>query len=242
VGRLGGALLIDRTEDARMLQHLRMVPGLRVVQATTADEVQRMAALPDYAFKVALISTAFQLPELEPLVEPLRERFKLHSLSGIVFGPRPTAQLRAYLAELGFMLALWRPFDDNALRFQINRALAGGPRMGPTRRELRVPMDCHARVTSGNRAKDAIIYSLSQSGAFLATPCPSAKGARVEVDLQLPDRPLSLSARVMHTNVPGNLQRPGAPVGMGVRFLDASHHAQHELACVVEARRRTLHL
>ncbi len=225
-----------------MMQHLRMVPGLRVVQATTADEVLRLAALPDYAFQVALVSTGFQLPELEPLVEPLRDRFKLHSLSGIVYGARPAPDVRAYLADLGFMLALWRPFDENALRFQINRALARSPRLGATRRELRVPMDCRATVTSANRAKDALVYSLSQSGAFLATPCPSAKGARVEVDLRLPERSLSLSARVVHTNVPGNLQRPGAPLGMGVRFLDASHYAQHELARVVEVRRRTLHL
>lgn len=225
-----------------MLQHLRMLPGLRVVQAATADEVQRMAALPEYAFQVALVSTDFPLPELEQAVEPLRERFKLHSLSGIVYGGRPTPEMRAYLAELGFMLALWRPFDENTLRFQINRALARAPRMGATRREFRVPMDCHAAVTGASRAKDAIVYSLSQSGAFLATPCPSARGARIELDLRLPDRPLWLSALVMHTNVPGNLQRSGAPVGMGVRFLDPSHASQLELALVVESRRRALHL
>jgi hypothetical protein len=112
--------------------------------------------------------------------------------------------------------------------------------MGAARTALRVPMECRARVSGGHRSKDAFVYSLSRRGAFLATPRPSATGARVEVNLMLPDRQLTLPARVVHTNVPGNLQRACAPIGMGVRFLDPSPHVQLELDRIVEGRHRAL--
>jgi hypothetical protein len=43
-------------------------------------------------------------------------------------------------------------------------------------------------------------------------------GAELEMEIRLPSGPVSLSAIVMFANVPGNLQRPNLPLGMGVRF------------------------
>jgi len=240
MARRGDVLLIDDVSDANLVQRLRTLPGLRVVRAATPDAVARLARLPEYAFRVALVSAEFPLPALEAAVEPLRQRLDEGDLVGLVFGERPAPEASESFEQLGFTLTLWQPFDDHTLRFQLNRAFLRGRRMGAARTELRVPMDCRARVSGGHRSKEAFVYSLSRRGAFLATPRPSATGARVEVNLMLPDRQLTLPARVMHTNVPGNLQRACAPIGMGVRFLDPSPHVQLELDRIVESRHRAL--
>ncbi len=240
MARRGDVLLIDDVSDADLVRRLRTLPGLRVVRAATPDAVARLARLPEYAFRVALISADFPVPALEAAVHPLRERLDEGDLVGVVYGERPAPEASDDLERMGFTLTLWRPFDDHTLRFQLNRAFLRGRRMGAARTELRVPMDCRAKVTGGHRSKEAFVYSLSRRGAFLATPRPSATGAKVEVNLMLPDRQLTLPARVVHTNVPGNLQRACAPIGMGVRFLDPSPHVQVELDRIVENRHRNL--
>ncbi len=240
MARRGDVLLIDDVADADLVRRLRTLPGLRVVRAASPDAVQRLARLPEYAFRVALVSAEFPLPALEAAVEPLHENLESGDLVGIVLGERPAPEACRHFEDIGFTLTLWRPFDDHALRFQLNRAFLRGRRMGSARTELRVPMDCRARVAGGHREKEAFVYSLSRRGAFLATPRPSATGARVEVNLMLPDRVLTIPARVMHTNVPGNLERACAPIGMGVRFLEPSLHVQQELDRIVEARHRSL--
>lgn len=240
MARRGDVLLIDDVADADLVRRLRTLPGLRVVRAATPDAVRRLANLPEYAFRVALISADFPIPALEDAIEPLRQRFDEGDLVGVVFGDRPTPEAGEHLEQMGFTLTLWRPFDDHTLRFQMNRAFLRGRRMGAARTELRVPMDCRATISGGHRSKEAFVYSLSRHGAFLATPRPSATGARVDVSLLLPERSLSIPARVVHTNVPGNLQRACAPIGMGVRFLDPSPHVQLELDRIVETRNRSL--
>ncbi len=40
----------------------------------------------------------------------------------------------------------------------------------------------------------------------------------------------------MFSNVPGNLQRPNLPLGLGVRFLDFSPEATHLLQRVIGER------
>ena len=53
-------------------------------------------------------------------------------------------------------------------------------------------------------------------------------------------RILPLRARVMHTNVPGNLQRVSVPLGMGVRFEDPGSHDVARLDRLIQQRHRTL--
>jgi len=93
---------------------------------------------------------------------------------------------------------------------------------------------------SGGREKEALVYSVSPGGAFLATPRPSMRGARVSVQLPLPAGNLSLDGRVLYTNVPGNLQRPDLPVGMGVAFDAPSSEAERELRFAVAQTLLTL--
>ena len=100
----------------------------------------------------------------------------------------------------------------------MNRAFLRARGEGPTRGELRAPLAWRASIHVAGRRKEAKVYNLSERGAFLETPRPSIVGAKVDVELQLPRGPRSLPGKVLHTNVTGNLLRPHAPIGMGIRL------------------------
>jgi hypothetical protein len=124
------------------------------------------------------------------------------------------------MRRCGVDLALWEPIGNYALRFQLNRAMATAAGMDALRGEERTPTGWKARIISRGRSKAAAVYSMSGGGAFLVTQRPSQRGARIAVEFELPERPLSLDAEVVYTNVPGNLQRRRLPDGMAIRFLD----------------------
>jgi len=132
-----------------------------------------------------------------------------------------------------------KPADDVRLRFQLNRALAATDQES-VRRDQRAPTDWRARILGAGREKVALVYSLSPGGAFLATPRPSMRGARVSVVLPLPAGNLSLESQVLYTNVPGNLLRADLPVGMGVAFQDPPPEAERELRFAVAQTLLTL--
>ena len=46
---------------------------------------------------------------------------------------------------------------------------------------------------------------------------------------------MALEARVLTTNVPGNIQKTPMPMGMGVEFLEVPEEARRALADQVEA-------
>jgi hypothetical protein len=121
------------------------------------------------------------------------------------------------------------------LRFQVNRAL-NGDRADHGRAKPRVPTFLVARIHSGGRTKDAVVYSLSETGAFLETPRASMDGAAIEVELRLPGEVLTVHAQVVFSNVPGNLQRPNLPLGMGVHFGDMPRDARKRITEYVDDR------
>jgi hypothetical protein len=86
------------------------------------------------------------------------------------------------------------------------------------RSNLRAPADWPVAVWAAGRRKPARIYTLSASGAYLATWRPSLPGATLRVDLPVPPGSLQVQARAVMTNVPGTFLRNNLPVGMGVRF------------------------
>jgi hypothetical protein len=47
-------------------------------------------------------------------------------------------------------------------------------------------------------------------------------GAMVEIELRLPANHIRVRGEVIFSNVPGNLQRPNLPMGMGIRFAGVS--------------------
>ena len=161
------------------------------------------------------------------------------SVTGIAVGPLADAA-RQRLRDAGVSLALPRGFDDEALRFQVNRAFLAARAPGPARRELRAPFPWRATVRVGGRRKEAFVYNLSSGGAFLATARPSPGGASLELELPWPGGSLTLAARVVHTQVPGNLRAERAPLGMGVRFEDLVAARRAELLAAVTERSRAL--
>lgn len=159
----------------------------------------------------------------------------------LAVGPRPgdPARLDALRAG-GVQLAVWEPFVDGELRFLLNRAV--GEPGSEHRREPRVPTRLDARVVSATGEKRVGVYNLSVGGAFLETTRPTGVGGRVTVRIALPGGELTLPARVRSANVPGNLQRPNLPLGMGVEFEQLDPSASAALAAYVEARQRDFRL
>ena len=61
-------------------------------------------------------------------------------------------------------------------------------------------------------------------------------GAKIGIQLRLPDQEISTRGEVIFCNVPGNLQRPNLPLGMGVRFDDLDRQSQKAILAYVQLR------
>jgi hypothetical protein len=238
VARHGEVLLIAEGAPPSASLLLRRLRGLgfRASQVHHTDELRRSLDRPDLRFRAVLLSTRIPSARLTAFAASLRRHLASGGLTGLAVGSAPAPGIRQLLREVGFTLALWLPFDDHTLRFQVNRAFLRTRRQGPARGELRAPLPCRVTVHAAGRRKEAQLYNLSQCGAFLQTPRPSTVGAEIEVELQLPAGPRSLPASVRHTNVPGNLLRPQVPIGMGIRFEEPSAAISDDLARIVAER------
>jgi hypothetical protein len=238
VARQREVLLIaeDGADSASLLlQRLRGL-GFRTTWARHRDELERSLARPDPPLRAVLLGTGVPSASLSGLAVPLRHYLASGEATGLAVGGAATPGIRRRLRELGFTLALWRPFDDHTLRFQVNRAFLRARGRGPARSELRAPLACQVEVLTAGRYQAARLYNLSEGGAFLETPRPSRVGAEIGVELQLPTGPRSLPASVQHINAPGNLLRPQVPVGMGIRFRNPSPAVSGDLARIVAQR------
>lgn len=191
--------------------------GFRVVRSKTPEEAIALRAERGFQFGAVLIDSQFPATDLRNALEAIRSRLESSELAFIATGPCPDDETRARLKDGGVELALWDPIGDHTLRFQLNRALAN---IHPNfmRGEPRVPTDWRVCVFMGGRQKSADVYSISRGGAFLATPQPSMFGSEIAVEFPLPTGRTTMDARVIYTNVPGNLKSPKLPNGMAVRF------------------------
>jgi hypothetical protein len=241
VSRGKNLLLIDAgpVPMEELSQRLREL-GYRVLRTKTVE--QGHAALSDFRFAMgaALIPPELPVPDLSRAVDALRAASTGQRLRFMAAGVRPDAQERSLLRRAGVELALWEPFDDHTLQFQVNRALAQGPPPPRKRHAVRVPTSWPVRVTTGKREKHAKIYCVSAEGAYLATPRPSLPKALVHFSLPLPAGEVRLSGEVVMTNVPGNLVRDNLPVGMGVRFTGFSREIEQSLLAFTEERNLAL--
>jgi hypothetical protein len=214
--------------------------GYRAEVVVSAGQLHALLAADEAAPRALLL--AADLPEA-PLASALAAAgpaLREGRVTGIAMGPWPAEPLRERLREAGFVLALPRGFEDETLRFQINRAFLAARPPGAARRELRAPFAWRATVRADERRKEAFVYSLSRGGAYLATARPSLPGARIALELPLGGQLCALPAVVVHTHVPGNLASPRAPHGMGVRFEALRAAWDGELAALVAERSRAL--
>jgi hypothetical protein len=191
--------------------------GYRAVPAKTPEQAHVLLRIARGAIGAAVLA-----PDL-PVVDLRRTlRFLCDVATGelwfLAAGPKPERADLARLRSAGVTFPLFEPLHSNTLRFQINRALAGSGVVRGERRSVRAPTNWEIPVFMEGRSKAASVYTVSSSGAFLATPAPSPRGAQLALELPMPGLPSRLKAHVVMTNVPGNLQHKNLPVGMGVRF------------------------
>jgi hypothetical protein len=227
-------LLLESTPEraASLAKRLHLLGGYRPVAAKSPEQALRMVEDTRFGIRAAMLAPDFPFADLAGALAALRAAAGARRLSFLAVGACPTAEILMRLRDAGVELALWEPYDDGRLRFQLNRALAG-PAKESLRHDQRAPTDWRARVLGAGREKEALVYSISPGGAYLATPRPSMRGANICVVLPLPGGNLSLNGHVLYTNVPGNLQRPDLPVGMGVAFDEPSNEAERELRFAV---------
>jgi hypothetical protein len=162
-------------------------------------------------------------------------------LRTIVSGPQPGAAAIGALKRDGVRYALWKGFHDADLRFTLNAALYDDTR-GQMRPALRVPASLVARVRSGAGEKAAMLYNLSTSGAFIETTRPGMPGGRITLTVEFPDGAVTIGANVVFANVPGNLQKPNLPLGMGVKFVGVDARAAERIAKFVTEKARSYEL
>jgi hypothetical protein len=209
--------------------------GIRAADVETALRARATASLP---FAVGFVFSDHGLDDLPKALRALGETGGDVAMPWIVFGPPPAAAERTRLREAGAHFALFDPTSDEELRFVVNEArYASAPAL--PRLEHRVPADLPARIYAKNGEKVAVVYNLSVTGAYVATPRPTLRGGSVRLSFSLPGGEASLVANVVWNNVPGNLRRFHAPIGMGLRFTETPHDVMNELSNWVANRTRS---
>ena len=208
--------------------------GLRAVRATLAEDGVRALERSGEPIRAVLLAVPHALGDLGFALDRLREHAPTPVLRFAAAGPEPGPRELEELREAGVEFALWKPFDNAALRFVLNEALRD-PHRAESRSVLRSPTAMTARVFSAAGQKSARVYNLSEGGAFLETLRPTPVRGHVRVELPLPSGTLTLEAQVATTNVPGNIQKPNLPMGMGVEFRDVSEKTRQALAEHVDA-------
>ncbi len=230
-------LLIEGTQGrmGQLAVRLRGI-GFEPILTKSFDEAIRLLQGRREIVTVALLPTDLPVRDLEKSVEQLCEAGPGSGVTCAIVGPRPGRAELEQLRKAGVALAFWDPFDDGTLRFMLNHSFAKGRNNGGFRRNLRVPTHLVARLSTGGRTKEAIVYSLSVTGAFLETPRAAIAGARIGLEIDLPDGPISSESEVVFSNVPGNLQRPNLPLGMGVRLIDLVPESSKRLQTYISDR------
>ncbi len=159
----------------------------------------------------------------------------------IVSGQRPAISELGALKRDGARFCLWRPFNDAELRFVLNAALYD-PTRGEARPNVRVPTSLIARAKAASGEKPGLLYNLSTTGAFVETLRPNLPGGRIQLTIEFPDGAVALHAVVVFANVPGNLQRPNLPIGMGMKFEGMTGAQSERVAKYVSERVRAYEL
>jgi hypothetical protein len=203
--------------------------NFRAVRAASTEDGVRTLKRTGEPIRAALLAVPQMLGDLSFALGRLRDQAPTPYLHFVAAGPQPGRQELEELRRAGVEFALWTPFDDAALRFVLNEALQD-PNSGESRNVLRVPTGMLARVFSAAGQKTALVYNLSERGAFLETLRPTSAKGHVRVELPLSTGTVTLEARVVTTNVPGNIQKRSLPMGMGIEFTDVSEETRHTLA------------
>jgi len=206
-----------------LTQRLRRL-GYRTLRAKSPEQAFALVEEHRQQVAAALIPPDLAVIDLAAALAALAAGAPDGMISYIATGAGPGAEALAELRAAGVALALWEPFDDARLRFQVNRALARFWDR-PQRGEPRAPIDVPAQFCHAGRQKNARVYTLSAGGVFLETQRPAVRNAAVEVEVPIGPGALRIAGTVLYTNVPGNLYHANLPVGMAVAFRGVAEPA-----------------
>ena len=236
-GSLSNPVVLIEGTPGRLNELARRIrlQGAEPIQACGTAEAAGLLPEADLGFAAVVIDVSLASRSLKKELMRLRTAAGGLDLFFLAVGEQPAAGGRKKLRTAGVRCALWEPFDDAALRYQLNRAW-NADRDDHKRANPRIPTYLHAQIGGGHRVKDGVVYSLSIRGAFLETPRASMAGAVVDLAIRLPNCFVETKARVVFANVPGNLQRQNLPLGMAVRFEDLDTQTSKKLKTYVKDR------
>lgn len=207
--------------------------GIEPIRVADLLEAAALVRSRSYSFSGVLLPASLPPALIGKALAHMREAESV--LPAMAYGKQPDASARKLLRQAGVVLALWDGFDEGVLRFQINR-LVSGEQLSAARTSRRAPTHAPIRILVGGREKHGTLYSLSEGGCFIETPRASMDGARLHILFELDGERFELDGTVAFANVPGNLQRPNLPLGMGVRFDNADAELRSAIARLIQAR------
>ncbi len=231
----GHFILLVETDPTRTetlsRQMVRM--GIEPIRVSDFDEAVDTIKSKQYAISAVLVPSESDGHRMRKAFKSMRRREPM--LPAMAYGKVPERSQRKLLRQAGVYLSLWDGYDQGVLRFQINR-LISGENQSAVRGSRRVPIHVPVRILVGGREKEGVLYSLSESGCFIESSRASMDGARLRMIFMLGQREVEVHGVVIFANVPGNLQRPNLPLGMGVRFDDVPEPIRRSLAEFVGER------
>ncbi len=233
-------LLVESTPDRTDALAAGLV-RLGVEPIRVADLADAVAVVKAREYAIAAIIVPADTPggDLRKALRNMRRREP--AMPAMAYGKAPEAGQAKALRSAGVLLALWDGYDEGMLRFQVNRLLSGDIQSA-ARRSRRAPAATRVRILVGQREKSGVLYGLSEGGCFIETPRASMEGAHLTLLFEIDGCAVELSGEVAFSNVPGNLQRPNLPLGMGVRFQDVPKAARQLLERFIRQRTEALEI
>jgi hypothetical protein len=213
-------LLGANAPDMELLRTRLVRIGYRVIPAKTPEMAHSLLRVGGSRVGAVIVPAEMPVVNLRGALDFMRRSHGEGDLSFLAAGRDPGDEGRRRLRDAGVRIGIFDPVDLHTLRFQVNRALAGDqPQSRARRGTLRAPADWRITARSGGREKEGRLYSISPSGTFVVLPQPWMVRSNVDISWTCTHTGSVLaSARVMMTNVPGNVMRRSLPLGMGLRF------------------------
>jgi DNA-binding response OmpR family regulator len=207
--------------------------GIEPIRVTSLSEAAETVKSRQYAIRGILLPGDLPGTDVKNAMKSMHRREPM--LQAMAYGKAPDEAQRIHLRRAGVLLALWEGYDDGVLRFQINRLVTRDTEHS-IRSSRRAPIHTPIRILVSGREKMGILYSISEGGCFIETQRASMEGAHLRLMFRLANIDYALDGSVAFSNVPGNLQRPNLPLGMGVGFEDMPNEARWQLADFIRDR------
>ena len=134
-----------------------------------------------------------------------------------------------------------KPSSPEETLFMINEILFSGEHDN-TRKHVRAPISVPVAYRANDKTHVSSSYTLSQKGAFIKSPEPLARGAKIEVEISLPDggAPVRVDGEVVQS-LPLEEARENANIsGMSVVFRGIRQKDRQRIDKLVRARAKKI--